>query len=71
LESDFHFFRPFFIFLLFSQLLKHHIDTGEAKVPKANRMQVWKSKTGCAFTPFSGVIPNVEGICRKDRKHIM
>lgn len=66
--------HPFFIFLLFSQLLKHHTDTGEAKVPKADRMlecKCGKAKTGCVFTAFSGVIPDVEGICRKDRKHIM
>lgn len=46
---------PFFIFLLFSQLLKHHTDTGEAKVPKADRMLgcEWEKQTQAVFLLLS------------------
>ncbi|CAD7680256.1 unnamed protein product [Nyctereutes procyonoides] len=32
--------------------------------------ELGKANTGCVFTAFSGVIPDVEGIHRKDRKHV-
>lgn len=70
LESDFHSVLSLY-FCCFSQLLKHHTDTGEAKMPKADECKFAKSvKTQLAFV-VSGVIPDVEGIWHKDRKHIM